>query len=196
MGGDPIAIRAAAEEGRDLAVAVGDRFASHGCRWCLAVVQGMTGDLVGAVAQLREVIAEADAAHDVYWGCCALFMQALMLAYDGDPNAARDAANAAVEAAAELGGFFPGLAYAGLTVATLAAGDVAAADDAIAAGWPHLSLQPKQAAIWSVYVAQAALARGDLTAARRWADDTVAATSGLHLVAGADHARRRCDRAG
>ena len=98
------------------------------------IAQGMTGDPVGAVAQLREVIAEADAAHDVYWGCSALFMQALMLAYHGDPSAAREAANSAVEAAAELGGFFPGLAYAGLTVATLAAGDVAAADDAIAAG--------------------------------------------------------------
>ena len=181
MVGDPIAIRAAAEEGRDLADAIGDRFASHGCRWSLGVAQGMTGDPVGAVAQLREVIAEADAAHDVYWRCCALFMQAFMLAYHGDPSAARDAANAAVEAAAELGGFFPGLAYAGLTVATLAAGDVAAADDAIAAGLPHLSLQPKQAAIWIVYAAQAALARGDLTAARRLADDAVAATSGFHL---------------
>ena len=75
--------------------------------------------------QLRELIAEADAAHDVYWGCCALFMQALMLAYHGDPSAARETANAAVEVAAELGGFFPGLAYVGLTAATLAAGDVA-----------------------------------------------------------------------
>ena len=148
MAGDPIAVRAAAEEGRDLADAIGDRFASRGCRWNLGVAQGMTGDLVGAVAQLREVIAEADAAHDAYWGCCALFMQALMLAYHGDPSAARDAANAAVEAAAELGGFFPGLAYAGLTVATLAAGDVAAADDAIAAGLPHINLQPKMAAIF------------------------------------------------
>jgi predicted ATPase/class 3 adenylate cyclase/DNA-binding CsgD family transcriptional regulator len=181
MVGDPIAIRAAAEEGRDLGDAIGDRFASHGCRWSLGVAQGMSGDVVGAVAQLREVVAEADAAHDVYWGCCALFMQALMLAHHGDPSAARDAANAAVEAAAELGAFFPGLAYAGLTVATLAAGDVAAADDAIAAAWPHLSLQPKQAAIWIVYAAQAALARGDLTAGRRLADDAVAATSGLHL---------------
>ena len=104
-----------------------------------------------------------------------------MLAYHGDPSAARQTANAAVEAAAELGGFFPGLAYAGLTVATLAAGDVAAADDAIAAGLPHLSLQPKMAAIWIVYATQAALARGDLTAARRLADDAVAATSGFHL---------------
>jgi len=179
--GDPIAVGAAAEEGRDLAEAIGDRFASHGCRWNLGVAQGMTGDAAGAVAQLREVIAEADAAHDVYWGCCALFMQALMLAYHGDPSAARDAANAAVEAAAELGGFFPGLAYAGLTVATLAAGDVAAAEDAIAAGLPHLSLQPKMAAIWIAYAAQAALARGDLTAARRLADGAVAATSGFHL---------------
>jgi predicted ATPase/class 3 adenylate cyclase/DNA-binding CsgD family transcriptional regulator len=181
MVGDPIAVRAAGEEGRDLADAIGDRFASHGCRWCLGVALGMTGDLVGAVAQLREVIAEADAAHDVFWGCIALFMQAEMLAYHGDSSAARDAANAAVEAAAELGGILPGLAYAGLTVATLAAGDVAAAEDAIAAGWPHLSVQPKMAAIWIPYLAQAALARGDLTAARRLADDAVAATSGFHL---------------
>jgi len=108
-------------------------------------------------------------------------MQALTLAYHGDLNAARESANAAVEVAAELGGFFPGLAYAGLTIATLAAGDVAAADDAIAAGWPHLSLQPKMAAIWIAYAAQAALARGDLTAARRLADDAVAVNSGFHL---------------
>jgi len=181
MAGDPNAICAAAEEGRDLADAIGDRFSSHGCRWCLGCAQGMTGDPAAGVAQLREVIAEADAAHDLYWGCCALFMQATMLAYHGDPSAARESADAAVEAAAELGGFFPGLAYAGLTVATLAAGDVAAADDAIAAGWPNLSLQPAMAAIWIAYAAQAALARGDLIVARRLADDAVAATSGFHL---------------
>src|SRR5271166_4134482 len=104
MVGDSIAIRAAAEEGRDLADAIGDRFSSHGCRWCLGVAQGMTGDSAGAVAKLSEVIAEADAAHDGYWRCCALFMQA----YHGDPSAARQTANSAVEVAAELGGFFPG----------------------------------------------------------------------------------------
>jgi predicted ATPase/class 3 adenylate cyclase/DNA-binding CsgD family transcriptional regulator len=179
--GDPIAIRSAGEEGRNLADAIGDRFASHGCRWSLAVAQGMTGDPVAAVAQLGEVVAEAEAAHDTLWVCCALFMRALLLAYHGDPKAAGDAATAAVEVAAELGGFFPGLAYTGLTVAALAAGDVAAADDAIAAGLPHLGVQPKMAAIWIVYAAQAALARGDRTTARRVADDAVAATSGFHL---------------
>ena len=41
MAGDPIAVRAAAEEGRDLADAIGDRFVSRECRWCLGVAQGM-----------------------------------------------------------------------------------------------------------------------------------------------------------
>jgi DNA-binding CsgD family transcriptional regulator len=181
MAGDPIAVRAAAEEGRDLADAVGDRSVSRSCRWDLAVAQGMTGDPVGAVAQLREVIAEADAAHDVIWKSTALFMQAVMLAYIGDLSAAREAANAAVESAGDLGGFFPGLAYAGLIVATVAAGDLAAADEAIAAGWQHINVQPKMAAIWIAYGAHAALARGDLTAARRLADDAVTATTGWHL---------------
>jgi predicted ATPase/class 3 adenylate cyclase/DNA-binding CsgD family transcriptional regulator len=181
MAGDPIAVRAAAEEGRDLADAVSDRFASRACRWDLGVGQGMTGDFVGAVAQLREVVAEADAAHDLVWKSTALFGQAVMLALLGDLSAAREAGNSAIEAAAELGGFYPGLTYAGLIAATVAAGDVAAADDAIAAGWQHVNFQPKFAAIWIAYRAHAALARGDVTAARRWADDAVAATAGWHL---------------
>jgi DNA-binding CsgD family transcriptional regulator len=67
-----------------------------------------------------------------------------------------------------------------LAVATLAAGDVEAAEDAAAACSRNLSVQPKMAAIWIAYVAQAALARGDLTAARRSADEAVAVTSGWH----------------
>ena len=69
MAGDPIAARAAAEEGRDLADAIGDRFVSRQCRWCLGLAQMMQGDLAGAVAQFREVVAEAEAAHDVFWRC-------------------------------------------------------------------------------------------------------------------------------
>jgi predicted ATPase/class 3 adenylate cyclase/DNA-binding CsgD family transcriptional regulator len=180
VAGEPIAARAAAEEGRDLADAIGDRFVSRACRWDLGVAQLMTGDLVGAIAQLGEVIAEADATHDTIWGCAALCMQALVLAYHGDPSAARAAANAAIEAAAELGGFYPVLAYVGLIAAAVAAGDVAATDEAIAAGWQHINVQPKMAAMFLAYVAQAALARGDLTSARRWTDEAVAATSGVH----------------
>ena len=41
--GDPIAARAAAEEGRDLAEAIGDRFDSRQCRWCLGLAQIVPG---------------------------------------------------------------------------------------------------------------------------------------------------------
>ena len=39
VAGDPIAVRAAAEEGRDLADAIGDGFNSRQCRVCLVVAQ-------------------------------------------------------------------------------------------------------------------------------------------------------------
>lgn len=182
MAGDPSATRAAAEEGRDLADAIGDGFVARGCRLYLGLAQWMTGDMVGAAAHLRDVAAEADAAHDVLLKSNALIMQALPLAYHGDLSAARAAASAGIEATAEVGGFLPGLGYAALALAALAAGDVAAADDAFAAGWHDIRVQPKLTATFSAFVAQAALARGDLTAARRWADDAVAATTGFELV--------------
>ena len=97
MAGDPIAAREAAEEGRDLADAIGDRLDSRQCRWVLGLAQWASGDLAGAVAQLREVVAEADAAHDVFWRFNGLFVQAHMLAYGGDVSAARAAADAAIE---------------------------------------------------------------------------------------------------
>ena len=94
IAGDPIATRAAAEEGRDLADAIGDRFISRHCRVALALRTGSTGDLAGAIAQLREVVAEAEAAHDVSRACSALLISALVLACQGDAAAARAAANA------------------------------------------------------------------------------------------------------
>jgi predicted ATPase len=195
MVGDPIAACEAAEEGRDLADAIGDRLDARQCRWVLGLAQWASGELAGAVAQLRDVVAEADAAHDVFWRFNGLFVQAQMLAYGGDVSAARAAANAAIERAAELSPWHEGLSYVALAVAVLAAGDAAAADDALAAGWHHISVQPAVAAIFSTYVAQAALARGDLTAARSWADEAVAATSGVHLSL-ALTTRARRDRTG
>ena len=104
--------------------------------------------------------------------------QGVALAYQGDTGAARAAADAAVEAAAELGGIAAGIGYSALGVAALAAGDVAAALDASEAAWQHVSVLPGFAAALRAFNAQAALAGGDLVAARRWADDAVATATG------------------
>jgi predicted ATPase/class 3 adenylate cyclase/DNA-binding CsgD family transcriptional regulator len=179
--GNPLAIRAAAEEGRDLADAIGDRFNSRLCRVCLGVAQMWKGDLAGAVAQLAAVAVEAEAAHDEIIRADSLTFRGFALAYQGDTVAARAAADAAVEAAAELGGIEAGIAYLALVFAALAAGDAATAQDATEAAWQHMSVLPALAGVVRTFKAEAALAGGDLAAARRCADDAVSTTTGVFL---------------
>jgi DNA-binding CsgD family transcriptional regulator len=181
LAGDPIAARAAGEEGRDLAEAIGNRFDSRQCRWCLGSAEASQGDLAGAVAQFGEVVAEATAAHDEIWRAASLAGQGLALAYQGEAGAARAAADAAVEAAAELGGVAAGLGYTALARAALAAGDAATAQEASEKAWQYWSVLRAHAAVQRVLSAQAALAGGDLVAARRWTDDAVSTTTGVYL---------------
>jgi len=180
IAGDPIATRGPAEEGRDLADAIGNRFDSRRCRYWLAIAQLYQGDLAQAAAQFGEVAAEAEAAHDGVWEVNSLASQGIVLAYQGEAGAAREAADAAIQAAAEVGGVFAGIGYVALAAAAVAAGDVAAALDATAAS-PHLSVLPQTAAILRFWKTQAALAGGDLIAARRAADYDVTTATGFHL---------------
>jgi len=179
--GDPIAARAPAEEGRDLADAIGDRLGSRVCRFCLGWAQVFQGDLAGAAAQFAELVAEAQAAHDGLLEAFSLASQGIALAYQGETGAARAVADAAIEAATEVGGLFAAMGYRALAAAALAAGDVATALDAIEA-WPHLSALPQAAATQRVYSAQAALASGDLLSARREADEAVTMATGFYLM--------------
>jgi predicted ATPase/class 3 adenylate cyclase/DNA-binding CsgD family transcriptional regulator len=179
---DPIAARAAAAEGRDLANAIGDRFDARRCRWYLGVTQLDRGDLAGAVAQFAAVADEAEAAHDEIWRVDSLVGLGIVLAHQGDYAAARAAGDAAVEATAELGGLKAVAAYHVLAIAALAAGDATAARDATEAGRSVASALPKTSGLIRALSAEAALAGGDLVAARRWADDAVSVTTGSFLV--------------
>jgi predicted ATPase/DNA-binding CsgD family transcriptional regulator len=178
VAGDPIPCRTAAEEGRDLADAIGDRFGSRQCRWRLAGAQILEGDLIAAIAQLRATVAEAEADHDMISRVTGLMVLQNALAYRGDIAEARAAAEVAIEAAADLGGVYMGGSYVALMIALLAAGDVARASDAAEVAWSHMGDLYGTASINKVYIAQVALARGDLTAARRVADDAILATAG------------------
>ncbi len=182
VAGDPIAGRAAAEEGRDLADAIGDRYGSRRCRFSLATAQMWKGDLAGAATQFSVVAAEAEAAHDEIRRVHSLAYQGVALAWQGETGPARAAADAAVESAAELAAMSAGIAYSALAIAALAAGNVATALDASEAAWPHLSALPAAAGMQRVGAAQAALADGDLVAARCSADDAVSTTTGGWLM--------------
>ncbi len=182
LAGDPIAVCAPAHEGRDLADAIGDRFTARRCRSGLAVAQLIQGDLAGAAAQFREIAAESETAHDEIFRVDSLTFLALALAFQGKTDAAKAAAGTAIEAAAELGGFKAGYAYVALATTALAAGDAATARDATEAAWQHLGDLAANALTGRMWGAQAALAGGDLIAARRWADDAIATAPGYRLM--------------
>jgi predicted ATPase/class 3 adenylate cyclase/DNA-binding NarL/FixJ family response regulator len=180
--GDLIAVRAAAEEGRVVADAIGDRFDSHQCRWCLAAAQLWQGDLVGAAAQFGELVAEAASTQDVILRADSLAGRGIALAYHGDTDGARAEAEAAIQAASEVGAIAAGIAYAALGTAALAAGDAAAAAEATKSASQQISILPTFGAVHRALNAQAALASGDLVAATRAADDAVTMATGWWLM--------------
>nr|WP_227370967.1 adenylate/guanylate cyclase domain-containing protein [Mycobacterium fragae] len=182
VAGDPVEVRATAEEGRQLADAIGDRFESRQCRWRLSAAQFMQGDLVEAIAELRDLLAAAEADHDEMLRVTILFILPHWLAYHGEAHEARRAADAAIEAAAGLGDLYMGASYTALVVVALAAGDVALAAEAADAAWSCMGGLREAAAINMTYHAQAAMARGDLTAAQRFADEAVATMTGYWLA--------------
>ena len=201
VSGDPVGVRAAAAEGNDIAEAIGDRFGSRQCRWRLAGAQMFEGNHDAGIAQLREVLTEAEADHDAMLCATALLILPWALAYRGDATAAREAAEKAIEYAADLGDVYVGASYIALMVAHLAAGDVPNATAAADAGWARLSDLYGTASINSLNLTHVALANGDLSSARRWADDAVPSTAGwyqslsLALRARVAVAQGRCDDA-
>jgi predicted ATPase len=182
VAGEPGAALEAGIEGYQLADEIGDHFVSRMCRfWGVGSGQMLQGEFAEAAAQFRELVAEAEAAHDPLGQLAALSHLSHTLTYQGDTDGARTAATAAAELGAEFGGFLEGVGYGPLARAALAAGDVAAATEASEVARQRLSAHPVPAGNINP-IAEIALARGDLMAASRYADDAVSLASGVNLA--------------
>jgi predicted ATPase/class 3 adenylate cyclase/DNA-binding CsgD family transcriptional regulator len=183
IAGDMTTVSAAAEEGIRIAEQIGDGFDARQCRIWLGWVRLVQGDLDAALVQLNELAREVETAHDPVNRCQVAIYHTFVLAYRGDLAAARATAEAHLEAGAQLGGLFAGACWMAVAVATLAGGDVAAAVHASEAAWGHMGgttldadSQPR------ALMAEAALASGDLIAARRCADEAVSKALGYHRI--------------
>lgn len=181
VAGDLDTLRLAAERGAALADAVGDWSVSRLCRLCLGIAHLHRAELTMAVEQARAVATEAEAAHDPLFSAQSLTVLAEALGCQGDTRGARAAADACVEAAAELIDFHRAFSFGALTDTLLAAGDVPGAARAADAACDACAL-PQLLAINGNPVARVALARGDLAAARRWADEALSVSSGIHRI--------------
>ena len=179
--GDPLAARTAGAEGYDVANALGDRYTCYQCRTWIGWAQMITGDLAGALAQFREVAAEAEAGHDPLWWMASTLMEGQVLTHRGDTSAAGAVVDAAMATTAELGELHLGMANAMRAITALAAGDVGAADQASQTA-QQLIGTPSFQHMFVYLRAELALARGEVTGARRWADEAVSVTTGWWLV--------------
>ncbi|MGB9222726.1 helix-turn-helix transcriptional regulator, partial [Mycobacterium sp.] len=180
--GEPIAAIAAAQEGRDLADALGDRFFSRTCRFWLSVALSLQGDLAQGCQVARALVDKAEAAGDhtmtVFGHVChaaALFLQ-------GHAAAAQAAAQSAQATAATIGGFFEDTVYALFANAALVGGDAPAASLAAEEALRHTVPARELFIKGATPLAEAALADGDLVTARRWADDVVAVVPGWYQM--------------
>jgi predicted ATPase/class 3 adenylate cyclase/DNA-binding CsgD family transcriptional regulator len=183
--GDPIAVRAAAEEGRDVADAIADRSNSRQSRVSLGWATYMQGNITEAVSEFTAVAAECQEARDEVLKPVALMGLGMSLARHGEVDAAHATAGIALDGAVEMGDYFVGMAYATLSQACLAAGDLAAADDASEAAWQLMRIsQPQMAAVQrSFNSTEVAFARGDYALARELADAAIPTATGWHLAA-------------
>ncbi len=181
VAGDLETMRLAAQKGAVLADAVGDWSVSRLCRLCLGLANLHRAELPMAADQARQVAMEAEAAGDRLFSSQSLTVLAEALACQGDIRAARAAADACVEAATELIDFHRAFGFGAVTDTLLAAGDVPGALGAANAACQACAL-PQLLAINGNPVARAALASGDLAAARRWADEALAVGSGIHRI--------------
>ncbi len=180
--GDHVAIAAVAREGSDLADAIGDGYNGRICRLALGNAHTFRGEVGQAVLQLREVLTESIAARDPFCESTARLNQVFALTWQGDVDGAQATLNLIMGDRAHLGDLVDRIVNSAIGLIRLAAGDAAAACAAYEASLQHTPLTP---ATVSTYVVTALplLAVGDLTAARRRADEVVAASTGISLVA-------------
>jgi predicted ATPase/class 3 adenylate cyclase/DNA-binding CsgD family transcriptional regulator len=183
--GDPTTLRAAGDEGRSVAEAIGDGFNSRQCRLSLGWADLIQGDVTGSISVFRGVLAECEEAHDAIVKSTSLLGLGVSLSHHGEFEAARAAAEAAFKNSDLLGEYFEGMGYASLAQANLAAGDIEAANDASEAAWQCMSVgQPQLAVAQRCFNAtEIAMVRGDLVTARALANAAIAAAVGWHLVA-------------
>lgn len=171
-------VAAAAAEGLRLAEAIGDDFMHRQCRFAIAWSELLCGKITQAATEFATLYQESHASQDMMFAMYAAEVRSFALAYAGDAAGALEAADTALRHARTHFDHYEGAIHAAVGTAHLAAGDADSACDSFENGRALTGLDPQVASTlqWSPL---APLARGDFSRARSWADDIVAATTGV-----------------
>ncbi len=183
--GLPGQAQATGEEGRKLADQMGDRLMSRYCRSFLGVALAMQGQLPEAIAIGQRVFDEARLDQDIAMEAFGLINVGFGRALTGDADAAEAAASATFNMVSDVAGLHP-YNHAVLAHAALMRGNFAEAlrecEASVTTADPLGQLRNSAFLHTMNPMAQAAMACGNVDAARRWADESVASAVGSHRV--------------
>lgn len=182
LAGDPVVVRAATTEGREIADEIGDRFTSRQGRTWAAWAQSVTGDVAGAEAQLGMVATEAETDRDLIWWTVASHYRSQTDCYRGHSKAALAQLAPAVPAAESLGQMWIGNSRGVRATLSLADGDIDEAEHSSRIAYEWLAATPIHQQMYTYLRAEVALARGDLATARSRANEAVSSSSGWHRI--------------
>ncbi|BBX00619.1 LuxR family transcriptional regulator [Mycolicibacterium moriokaense] len=182
VAGQPLASAEAAEQGLAVAEAIGDGFVARHCRVWLGVAWGWRGGVAAADAVIRDVSAEAHAAGERMLELFALICENNWFAFQSKLSAAWAKAREARATSAAMGGLHDDTMHIVEALTALAAGDGDAAKAACEAAMritvPQRTLYTRALTPMTL----ALLACGELSAARRWVDENVAAMPGNYRL--------------
>ncbi len=172
----------AAQEGDALAGAAGDLFHGRLCRMWLALAHVCLGNLAPGLRDLRVVRDDAQASNDNVVLALCLIVLAFAEIFHGELELARTTSARAVEVTTAIGGFYLDTAYAISALTAFAKGDLVSASADGELSRQHLSPEREPLVLSLAPFSEAAAAAGDLTEARRNADDAVSKAQGWHLM--------------
>lgn len=181
--GDLTTVSAAAEEARVLADAIGDTVDSWECQGYSGWALMMQGEVRESADRFARLATDEQMMSQMFLWPGAFQGWATALAYLGDVERAREVAHQLIDAASDGAEYFTGMGYAALGVAHLVDGDVQGAADATDLAWQYLGVQHRMAVVQRAFGSGVvALVTGDLEAAARYADESIAVASGWHLA--------------
>ncbi|EHB58692.1 transcriptional regulator, LuxR family [Mycolicibacterium rhodesiae JS60] len=182
--GDPVRAGAAAEEGRNIAESIGDRFVARACNAWLGWAYLLKGDLKVATSLLKAVRSEAEDTGDLTFRLTSLLGLTFAMSYQGDETGYRATTKASEGLADELGSFYSGLRIGGIAVGGLSFAELESAAESGATAREQLTFAPPQLmAHWAYYpMAEAALGRGELAEAHQWSETAASMTTGWGLA--------------
>lgn len=179
--GDPRGGRDAAAESGRLALVVGDRMTFWHTRIWLGCALHFLGELDDAARALLVIAEDGAASAQVFLAFLVNVFLGRVRASQGRAAVARMHADAASEAAAKAGGLIGDALHGMIAETALCAGDGPAARCACDDAWRFTYPSRMPFTRMLIPMSEALLAEGDLVAARRWSDETVAVLQASHL---------------